>query len=106
VIAEHIIALFGAKILAYTKHDPSKLVIDLEKIDEKAGRATFIHTSSPGITASEGPGADCESRYALSTRLDVHIFTFSVASTRFSLIDPPPVRLTGLKLSVRQVLSV
>ncbi|KAF9813238.1 hypothetical protein IEO21_05724 [Rhodonia placenta] len=61
MISDHIIALFGAKVLAYTKHDPSKLVIDLEKLDENTG-ATFIHTSSPGRTAVEGPGATCESR--------------------------------------------
>jgi glutamate dehydrogenase len=54
--------LFGAKILAYTKHDPSTLVIDLEKIDEKGNGATFIHTSRPGLTSTEGPGATCESR--------------------------------------------
>lgn len=60
VISDHIIALFGAKVLAYTKHDPSKLVIDLEKIDENG--ATFIHTSSPGRTSTEGPGATCETR--------------------------------------------
>ena len=62
VISDHIIALFGAKVLAYTKHDPSKLVIDLEKIDENGNGATFIHTSSPGKTSTEGPGATCESR--------------------------------------------
>ena len=62
VISDHIIALFGAKVLAYTKHDPSKLVIDLEKIDEGGNGATFIHTSSPGTTTTEGPGATCESR--------------------------------------------
>ncbi|PPR04087.1 hypothetical protein CVT24_010660 [Panaeolus cyanescens] len=62
VISDHIIALFGAKILAYTKHDPSKLVIDLEKIDEKGNGATFIHTSPPGLTTTEGPGATCEAR--------------------------------------------
>ena len=62
VISDHIIALFGAKVLAYTKHDPSKLVIDLEKIDEAGNGATFIHTSSPGKTSTEGPGATCESR--------------------------------------------
>jgi glutamate dehydrogenase len=60
VISDHIIALFGAKIMAYTKHDPSKLVIDLEKIDENG--AVFIHTSPPGLTATEGPGATCEAR--------------------------------------------
>lgn len=62
VISDHIIALFGAKILAYTKHDPSTLVIDLEKIDERGDGATFIHTSAPGLTTTEGPGATCEAR--------------------------------------------
>ncbi|KAJ8456442.1 hypothetical protein ONZ45_g18719 [Pleurotus djamor] len=62
VIADHILALFGAKILAYTKHDPSKFVIDLEKIDEDGKGATFIHTSAPGLTTTEGPGATCEAR--------------------------------------------
>ena len=62
VISDHIIALFGAKILAYTKHDPSTLVIDLEKVDEKGNGATFIHTSPPGLTSTEGPGATCEAR--------------------------------------------
>ncbi|TFY60852.1 hypothetical protein EVG20_g7265, partial [Dentipellis fragilis] len=61
VISDHIIALFGAKVLAYTKHDSSKLVIDLERIDEQRG-ATFIHTSAPGRTTTVGPGAICESR--------------------------------------------
>ncbi|KIY46227.1 NADH-dependent glutamate dehydrogenase [Fistulina hepatica ATCC 64428] len=60
IISDHIIALFGAKVLAYTKHDPHALVIDLEKIDD-AG-ATFIHTSKPGVSSTEGPGSVCESR--------------------------------------------
>ena len=30
-ISNHIIALYGAKVLAYTKHEPNQLVIDLEK---------------------------------------------------------------------------
>ncbi|CAL1713556.1 unnamed protein product [Somion occarium] len=62
VIADHIIALYGAKVLAYTKRDPSKLVIDLENIDPKSNGATFIHTSSPGKTVTEGPGSVCENR--------------------------------------------
>ncbi|CAA7258824.1 unnamed protein product [Cyclocybe aegerita] len=62
VISDHIIALFAAKIMAYTKHDPSKLVIDLERIDENGNGATFIHTSAPGLTTTEGPGSVCESR--------------------------------------------
>ena len=61
VIVDHILALFGAKVLAYTKHDPNQLVIDLERIDEKGNGATFIHTSAPGINSTQGPGASCES---------------------------------------------
>ena len=64
VIADHIIALFGAKVLAYTKHDPRALVIDLERIDDSGKGATFIHTSKPGTTSTEGPGSVCEARWA------------------------------------------
>jgi glutamate dehydrogenase len=66
VICDHIIALFGAKVLAYTKHDPSKLVIDLEKIEKDGKGATFIHTTEPGVSATEGPGATCEPRFVYS----------------------------------------
>ncbi|KDQ16076.1 hypothetical protein BOTBODRAFT_54204 [Botryobasidium botryosum FD-172 SS1] len=70
VISDHILALFGAKLLAFTKHDPNKLVIDLEKITkpgegkegEDGDGAVFIHTSSPGVTSTTGPGASCEKR--------------------------------------------
>lgn len=67
VICDHIIALFGAKVLAYTKRNQSadggmKLEIDLERIDENGAGATFIHTSPPGVTTVEGPGASCEAR--------------------------------------------
>jgi hypothetical protein len=65
VISDHIIALFGAKIMAFTKHDPSTLVIDLERIDERGNGATFIHTSAPGLTTTAGPGATCETRSVL-----------------------------------------
>ncbi|KAJ7727382.1 NADH-dependent glutamate dehydrogenase [Mycena metata] len=60
VISDHIIALYAAKIQAYTKHDVNSLVIDLEKIDDNG--ATFIHTSPPGVTSTEGPGATVETR--------------------------------------------
>lgn len=59
MITDHIIALFAAKTLAYTKHS-TQLVIDLEKITENG--ALFIHTSAPGVTVREGPGAVCERR--------------------------------------------
>ncbi|KAJ6602253.1 NAD-specific glutamate dehydrogenase [Mycena sp. CBHHK59/15] len=62
VVSDHIIVLYAAKIQAYTKHDVDSLVIDLEKINDDGSGATFIHTSPPGITCTEGPGALCESR--------------------------------------------
>jgi glutamate dehydrogenase len=61
-ISDHIIALYSAKVLAFTKHDPNSLLIDLEHIDKDGKGATFIHTSPPGRTATEGPGATCETR--------------------------------------------
>lgn len=61
--------MYSAKLLAYTKHDPNKLVIDLEKItteeDTKQGAkegAVFIHSSAAGVSATDGPGANCEKR--------------------------------------------
>ncbi|CAE6442417.1 unnamed protein product [Rhizoctonia solani] len=62
IITDHILALFGAKIMAFTQHDANKLVIDLEQISPDGDRATFIHTSAPGVTSKDGPGATCEAR--------------------------------------------
>ncbi|KAF8754975.1 NAD-specific glutamate dehydrogenase [Rhizoctonia solani] len=62
IITDHILALFGAKIMAFTQHDANKLVIDLEQTSPDGDRATFIHTSAPGVTSKDGPGATCEAR--------------------------------------------
>jgi len=64
-ICDHIIALYGAKVVAYTKKDMQQLDIDLEKIQKPVNPgdrdgALFIHTSPPGITVTEGPRATCE----------------------------------------------
>ena len=48
--------------LMYTKHNPSKVVIDLEKIDEAVNGAISFHMSSPGKTSTQGSTATCESR--------------------------------------------
>ncbi|OBZ71447.1 NAD-specific glutamate dehydrogenase [Grifola frondosa] len=123
VISDHIIALFGAKVLAYTKHDPSKLVIDLETIDEKG--ATFIHTSSPGKNATEGPGAKCESRIdelylnkstpenafrletyrsqgSISSTASQQLRCYFVAKCNFPKVPPPSTRTDG-KTDIRTV---
>lgn len=125
VISDHIIALFGAKVLAFTKHDPNKLVIDLEKIDEKGNGATFIHTSRPGLTSKEGPGATCESRidelYLDNStsekcyRLETYRSTGSISATASQQLrcyfitkcdfpsPPPPSTRTDGKTDIRTV---
>ncbi|KAF9005537.1 NADH-dependent glutamate dehydrogenase [Cyathus striatus] len=124
VISDHIIALFGAKILAYTKHDPSKLVIDLEKIDENGNGATFIHTSAAGLTTTEGPGATCESRIdelfldnsspEKAYRLETFRSTGSISSTASQQLrcyfvtkckfpDTPPTLTAEGKTDIRSV---
>lgn len=65
-VADHVLALYGAKILAFTKHDPNALTVELENVRPDGTAATFIHTSEPGVTASSGPGATCERRYVFS----------------------------------------
>jgi glutamate dehydrogenase len=73
-ISDHVLALYSAKLLAYTKHDPEKLVIDLEKITSEAelGDANggakgkeggvWIHTSRAGVTVRDGPGGSVEKK--------------------------------------------
>ncbi|KAF9288311.1 NAD-dependent glutamate dehydrogenase [Mortierella alpina] len=51
-IANHIMALYGAKIFAYTKND-NGLDINLERETEEG--AVYIHTSHPGISQLYGP---------------------------------------------------
>lgn len=51
-ICDHILALYGAKIMAYTKHS-NTLEIDLEHATEDG--AVFIHSSAPGVSQQEGP---------------------------------------------------
>ena len=51
-ICDHILALYGAKIMAFTKHSNS-LDIDLEHATEDG--AVFIHSSAPGRSPPDGP---------------------------------------------------
>lgn len=51
-IANHILALYGAKIFAYTKNENS-LDIQLERETEEG--AVYIHTSRPGVSTLTGP---------------------------------------------------
>ena len=51
-VSDHIMALFGAKIQAYTK---SKTSLDIELEKEEENGAVFMCTSSPGISQLNGP---------------------------------------------------
>lgn len=51
-IAQHIVALYGAKIFAFIKNE-NVLDINLER--ELEDRAVYIHTSSPGVSQLSGP---------------------------------------------------
>ncbi|KAL9547950.1 hypothetical protein MBANPS3_005930 [Mucor bainieri] len=54
-IANHIMALYGAKILAFTKNE-NVLNINLEKESEDS--SVYIHSSQPGVSQLQGP--QCE----------------------------------------------
>lgn len=97
IISDHIIALFGAKVLAYTKHDPAKLVIDLEKVDDQG--ATFIHTSAPGKTSTDGPGSTCEDRYVIPYVTSLPWLTRMTGSTSSTLTRRRPKTRSVWRLS-------
>jgi glutamate dehydrogenase len=65
-ISNHILALYGAKLQAFTRNDPESIIIDLEKVTDAS--MVFIHTSAPGQPALTGPGATCERR--IDDRID------------------------------------
>ncbi|TPX74221.1 hypothetical protein CcCBS67573_g04511 [Chytriomyces confervae] len=51
-IAQHILALYGAKIFAYIKN---KGALDINLDRENADGAVYIHTSTPGVSVLDGP---------------------------------------------------
>jgi len=60
VISDHIVTLYSAKVLAYSKCDQSSIAMDLKSIDEKGNGAMFIHIGFPGMRSTEDLGATCE----------------------------------------------
>ncbi|KAG2237798.1 hypothetical protein INT48_002099 [Thamnidium elegans] len=51
-ISNHIMSLYGAKILAYTKNEN---VLDINLQKETEDSAVFIHSSEPGVSQINGP---------------------------------------------------
>jgi glutamate dehydrogenase len=78
-IASHIMALYGAKIFAYTKNDHA-LDINLERETDEG--AVYIHNSLPGVTELAGP--EHEKKW-------VHGFVFTLLS---KILDLAPGLLT------------
>lgn len=57
-VAEHVTSLYGAKILAWSRHQ-KQLDINLEK--ETENNAVYIHSSTPGVS---DPSTNFEARSA------------------------------------------
>lgn len=51
-ISNHIMALYAAKMIAYTKNDAS-FDVNLEQETDTA--AVYIHNSCPGVSVTDGP---------------------------------------------------
>ncbi|KAI8992513.1 Glutamate/Leucine/Phenylalanine/Valine dehydrogenase-domain-containing protein [Pilobolus umbonatus] len=51
-IANHIMSLYGAKILAYTKNENS---LDIDLVKESEDSSVYIHSSEPGVSQVKGP---------------------------------------------------
>lgn len=51
-ISNHIMALYAAKMIAFTKND-SSFDVNLEQETDSA--AVYIHNSSPGVSVTDGP---------------------------------------------------
>lgn len=76
-IAQHILALYGAKITAYIKNEKS-LEINLERITED--RAVFIATSQPGVSVVDGPHHEKTQVYPFNINLvNVNDYFFRIS---------------------------
>ena len=65
-IANHIMALYGAKIFAYTKNE-NEFDINLERETDEG--AVYIHTSRPGVSQAQGPQHERRYVYTRTIRL-------------------------------------
>ncbi|KAI8053760.1 Glutamate/Leucine/Phenylalanine/Valine dehydrogenase-domain-containing protein [Syncephalis plumigaleata] len=68
-IANHIIALYGSKVLAFTKSDHT---LDVNLVRETEENAVYIHTSRPGISQTNDyqPEKRIDERYLDATNKD------------------------------------
>ncbi|OZJ03908.1 hypothetical protein BZG36_03289 [Bifiguratus adelaidae] len=73
-ISSHIMALYGAKILAFTRQEKS-LSINLERETDDIG--VYIHTSMPGVSQVDGPQYE--------RRIDTNYLDVSTPSRAFRM---------------------
>ncbi|CAG8485883.1 5697_t:CDS:2 [Paraglomus brasilianum] len=115
-IANHIMALYGAKIFAYTKNE-NEFDINLERETEEG--AVYIHTSRPGVSQSQGPqherridakyldGSSTERAYRLETyrshgnvspSLNTQLRCYFISKCDFVVPNPTPEEETDIRL--------
>ncbi|CAG8527997.1 12955_t:CDS:2 [Ambispora leptoticha] len=115
-IANHILALYGAKIFAYTKNE-NALDINLER--ETDDGAVYIHTSSPGVSQLHGPQHErrIDERYLdvsttsrayrlesyrshgnVSPSVNTQLRCYFVAKCDFVKLDPTPEEETDIRV--------
>ncbi|KAJ3101712.1 NAD-dependent glutamate dehydrogenase [Phlyctochytrium planicorne] len=115
-IAQHIMALYGAKIFAYIKNENS-LEINLERETDEG--AVYIHTSKPGVSALTGPqherridakyldNSDTSTSYRLesyrsygtvSSSLSTQLRCYFIRKCNFAKVNPTKEEETNMQL--------
>ncbi|KAJ3365780.1 NAD-dependent glutamate dehydrogenase [Allomyces javanicus] len=116
-IANHIMALYGAKIFAFTKNE-SVLDINLER--ETDSSAVYIHTSRPGVSTTTGPQVErrIDAKYldaanastgafrletyrslgTVSSSMATQLRCYFVEKCNFVKPDPTPEEATDIRL--------
>ncbi|RIB12517.1 Glutamate/Leucine/Phenylalanine/Valine dehydrogenase-domain-containing protein [Gigaspora rosea] len=115
-IANHILALYGAKIFAFTKNE-NVLDINLERETEET--SVYIHTSCPGVSQLHGPQYErridekfldvsttkkayrlesYRSQGNVSSGMDTQLRCYFVTKCNFVKTDPTPEEQTDIKV--------
>ncbi|KAI9208576.1 Glutamate/Leucine/Phenylalanine/Valine dehydrogenase-domain-containing protein [Polychytrium aggregatum] len=115
-VAQHIMALYGSKLLAYIKNDT---VLDINLVRETDDGAVYIHTSSPGVSNLTGPQheARIDSKFldqsatshtafrletyrssgTVSSSFATQLRTYFVRKCHFVKDDPTPEEFTDIR---------
>jgi glutamate dehydrogenase len=115
-IASHIIALYGSKILAFTKNDRS---FDVNLVRETETSAVYIHSSRPGVSQPHAyqPEKRIDEKYldvstrkaayrletyrstgTVSSSLEAQLRCYFVAKCEFVVPEPTPEQESDIRL--------